>query len=81
MKLPRNISGKELVKRLGKLGYKPTRQIGSHIRLTTYEGGTHHLTIPNNDPIKIGTFSSIISDVAGHFKKDKDEILNTLFHE
>ena len=36
MKLPRDVSGDELGKRLGKLGYEITRQTGSHIRLAYY---------------------------------------------
>lgn len=35
MSLPRDFYGKDLVKLLGKLGYEPTLQVGSHIRLTT----------------------------------------------
>ena len=35
MKLPRNLSGAQLIKALEKLAYKPTRQTGSHIRLTS----------------------------------------------
>ncbi len=34
MKMPRDLSGAELIKRLAVLGYKPSRQTGSHIRLT-----------------------------------------------
>ncbi|MBX2967390.1 MAG: type II toxin-antitoxin system HicA family toxin [Cyclobacteriaceae bacterium] len=34
MKLPRNISARELIKSLGKIGYEVTRQKGSHIRLS-----------------------------------------------
>jgi predicted RNA binding protein YcfA (HicA-like mRNA interferase family) len=36
----------DLAKRLGRLGYQVTRQTGSHLRLTTDEGGRHHVTIP-----------------------------------
>lgn len=32
---------------------------GSHIRLTTNEAGTHHITVPNHRPIKIGTLSRL----------------------
>lgn len=46
MKIPRNISGDELVKALAKYGYYVTRQTGSHLRLTTTENGEHHITIP-----------------------------------
>jgi predicted RNA binding protein YcfA (HicA-like mRNA interferase family) len=51
MRLPRDLSGPELVRRLGKLGYVATRQSGSHVRLTTQEHGEHHITVPNHDPL------------------------------
>ena len=35
MKLARDMSGKELIKQLGKYGYTVTRQTGNHVRLTT----------------------------------------------
>ena len=79
MKIPRNLSRKDLIKKLKKLGYEPTRQVGSHIRLTTTENGTHHITIPEHKPLKIGTLSSILKDVAEHFKMTRDELLNLLF--
>ena len=34
MKLPRGLTGAELVRNLQRLGYVVTRQTGSHIRLT-----------------------------------------------
>ena len=74
MMLPRDLSAKELIKLLEKLGYKKTRQIGSHIRLTTTEKGQHHLTIPNHTPIKLGTLSGIIKNVAQHFDLTKDQL-------
>ena len=46
MRLPRDLSGSDLAHSLRKLGYSVTRQTGSHLRLTTYEHGEHHLTIP-----------------------------------
>jgi predicted RNA binding protein YcfA (HicA-like mRNA interferase family) len=46
MRLPRNISGQDLARRLSALGYEITRQTGSHMRLTTQEHGEHHVTIP-----------------------------------
>jgi len=79
MKIPRNLSGRELIKKLKPLGYKVTRQVGSHIRLTTQENGSHHLTIPAHNPIKIGTLSAILKDVAAHFKISKEELLEKTF--
>ena len=42
MKTPRDLSGSELAKALRKLGYVVTRQSGSHLRITTQDGGEHH---------------------------------------
>jgi len=79
MKLPREISGLELVKLLKKYGYEISRQTGSHIRLTTAEKGEHHITIPAHKTLKIGTLSGILNDVAVHFKIDKGDLIKELF--
>ena len=79
MKIPRDLSGRDLVKYLKPYGYTISRQTGSHIRLMTSKNGEHHITIPNHDPLKIGTLSSIINDIAQHFDKSKEEILLHLF--
>lgn len=79
MKLPRNINGEELSKRLGVFGYKETRQRGSHIRLTTKENGEHNITIPNHFPVRVGTLSSIIKDVADHIDMSIEEVKEKLF--
>lgn len=52
MKLPRDISGKDLIKALSFLDYEVTRQTGNHIRLTTKRNGEHHITVPAHNPIK-----------------------------
>ncbi len=78
MKLPRDFSADQLIKLLSKIGYEISRQTGSHIRLTTTMNGQHHLTIPNHNPIKIGTLNSILKDVAEHFKISKEELLKRL---
>ena len=79
MKLPREISGEELAKLLKKYGYEITRQTGSHIRLTTIAKGEHHITIPAHKYLKIGTLSSILSDIAIHLKMDKGDLIKELF--
>jgi len=79
MRIPRDLTGRELIKKLRTLGYDQTRQVGSHIRLTTLQNGTHHITIPNHDPLKLGTLSSILSEVAAHFNLSKDELIEKLF--
>ena len=79
MKLPRDIDAIQLIKALGIFGYYPTRQAGSHIRLTTKQNGQHHITIPFHDPIKIGTLNAILSDVARHLGISKQELIEKLF--
>jgi len=78
-RLPRDLSARDLVQALARLGYEVTRQTGSHLRLTTARGGEHHLTIPAHDPLKIGTLSSILRDVAAHHHLSRDDLLRQLF--
>ncbi len=79
MKLPRDLSCDELVKALARLEYVVDRQTGSHIRLTTQQGGEHHVTIPAHDPIKIGTLNAILRNISAHFGLSRDELLSELF--
>ncbi len=79
MKLPRDISGAELAKALKSLGYEVTRQTGSHMRLTTAEGGEHHVTIPQHDPLRVGTLAGILNDVASHLGISREEVLTKVF--
>lgn len=79
MRLPRDLSGDQLVKALGRLGYEVTRQTGSHMRLTTQQGGEYHVTIPKHDPLRMGTLSGVLSDVARHCQKERSELIRELF--
>ncbi len=79
MRIPRDIGGDELATKLHKYGYEITRQAGSHMRLTTYQGGEHHMTIPRHKPLRIGTLSSILKDIAQHQGIDREDLLNSLF--
>lgn len=79
MKLPRDLDAADLSRRLARYGYSVTRQTGSHLRLTTTQGGEHHVTIPAHGPLRVGTLNGILSDVAAHLKKPKEEFLKELF--
>jgi predicted RNA binding protein YcfA (HicA-like mRNA interferase family) len=79
MRLPRDLSGNDLAQVLRKLGYSITRQTGSHLRLTTFEQGEHHLTIPLHASLRVGTLSAILADVAAHFKVSREQLLDRLF--
>ena len=78
MKLPRDLSGAELIKKPQLLGYEPTRQVGSHVRITTQQKGTHHVTVPAHKPLRVGTLSSILKDIANHFETSREEIISKL---
>lgn len=79
MKIPRDITGIQFAMLLIKYGYNITRQKGSHIRLTTQTSGEHHITIPAHDPLKVGTISSILSDLSNHLNISKSQIMQELF--
>lgn len=76
-KTSRNLSAQDLIKILKKFDYQVTRQTGSHIRLKTLKNGEHNVTIPNHDPIKIGTLNNILNDIALHFDIAKDQIISS----
>ena len=78
-KIPRNITGKYLCKFLKNYGYEISRQTGSHIRLSKFSSDfVHHITIPNHNPIKVGTLNKILTDIADKLKIEKDELINKL---
>ena len=81
MKLPRDLSGDELVRLLRRgYGYQLTRQRGSHMRLTTtVRGMEHHVAIPNHRQLHAGTLNSILSDVAEYLGITPSEIRRELF--
>jgi predicted RNA binding protein YcfA (HicA-like mRNA interferase family) len=79
MSIPKDLTGEELIKILAQYGYEITRQKGSHVRLTTTREGKHHITIPNHNPLKVGTINSIINDIADHSGLTKKEVIKDLF--
>jgi predicted RNA binding protein YcfA (HicA-like mRNA interferase family) len=80
MKLPRDVGGEELATLLRKYGYRITRQTGSHIRVTSNAKSTeHHISIPRHKPLKVGTLSSILSDLASYLEVEKQKLIEDLF--
>lgn len=50
------VSGKEVVKALRKVGFETSRQKGSHIRLVRIQDGMKQLlTVPNHKVVRRGT--------------------------
>jgi predicted RNA binding protein YcfA (HicA-like mRNA interferase family) len=68
LKLPRDVSGRDLARALEAFGDRITRQSGSHLRLSTAERGTHHVTIPEHAALRVGTLTAILNEVAEHFQ-------------
>lgn len=80
MKIPRDVSAKDLIKSLERMGYSVDRQKGSHITLRCQrDAKTHNLTIPNHNPIKLGTLNNILKDISDFFEVSKEELLQKLF--
>jgi len=79
VRLPRDLSGAELIKRLGRLGYAITRQSGSHVRLTCADPSQHHLTVPAHDPLRVGTLAAAIDAVGKHHGLSRAELMQKLF--
>jgi predicted RNA binding protein YcfA (HicA-like mRNA interferase family) len=79
MKLPRDVSGARLVKALSLLGYRVSRQSGSHIRLSCEQPKQHHITIPDHDFLRIGTLAAILGDIAAHHGMTRDALVEKLF--
>ena len=78
MRLPRDVEPRRLVRALGVFGYEPTRQSGSHIRITTQLNGEHHEVIPNHQPVKIGTLHSVLTSIAKHHGVSVEDLLRKL---
>lgn len=79
MKLPRDVSGEGLIKALARLGYRVTRQSGSHVRLTCDKPTQHHITVPHHDSLRVGTLAAILNDVASHHGMQREALLERLF--
>lgn len=80
MRLPRDLSGHDLIRLLRRYGYERTRQAGSHIRLqSTFAGHVHGITVPNHETLRVGTLSAILSDVADYLKIERSELEQELF--
>lgn len=79
MKLPRDLSGDDVVRGLERVGYVVSRKKSSHIRLTTQRDGEHHVTAPDHDALKVGTLAAILADVGEHLGLDREALLTEMF--
>ncbi len=79
MKLPRDLSGRTLVKTLCRdWEYRIVNQEGSHIILQTDTPAHQRLPVPDHKPIRVGTLSSILRLIARHKGVERENILKTI---
>ena len=79
MRLPRDLSGAELVKILCKhFGYVRIHQEGSHIILQTETPIHHRIAVPDHSSLRLGTLNAILNAVARAKDVSKDSILEKL---
>jgi len=79
LKLPRDVSGEELVRALRRFDYEISHQTGSHIRVTSrLMGAEHHVTVPAHKQLKIGTLAEILRDVALYLNLSREELIRQL---
>jgi predicted RNA binding protein YcfA (HicA-like mRNA interferase family) len=80
LRLPRDLSGHELIRLLRRYGYEVNRQVGSHIRLQSgLRGHIHHITIPDHHSLRLGTLRAILTDVAAYLNMERLQLEQELF--
>jgi len=50
------------------------------MRLTsTLKGSEHHITIPKHKPLRVGTLSNIVSEIAAYLEIERQKLTEQLF--
>ena len=76
MKLPRDLSGAELIKLLCKHhGYIRVNQEGSHVILQTETPQHHRIAVPDHSTLRIGTLNALLNAVARAKGISKESVL------
>ena len=79
MKLPRDLSGTELVRVLCRdWGYRQVHQEGSHIILETETPSHQRISVPAHQSLRVGTLNGIVRAVSRHKDVTRDEVLRSL---
>lgn len=79
MRLPRDISGRELVKVLIRhWDYRQVNWEGSHIILQTEEPEHHRISVPDHSPLRVGTFNGILRAVAQAKRVTREDIIASI---
>jgi predicted RNA binding protein YcfA (HicA-like mRNA interferase family) len=79
VKLPRDVSGRDLAKALVQhWGYRQVNQVGSHIILQTDTPSPHRVSVPDHNPIRIGTLNAILRAVAKAKGVSREQVVAAL---
>jgi predicted RNA binding protein YcfA (HicA-like mRNA interferase family) len=79
MKVPRDLSGAQLVKVLCRdWQYRVVHQEGSHIILQTDTPTHQRLSVPNHNPLRVGTLNGIVRAVSAHKSVERQHLLEAL---
>jgi len=77
MKIPRDLSGGELITKLCRnWDYSVVHRVGSHVILETGTPGHQRIAIPNHTVLKIGTLHAILRSVAMHKNVTRETVLS-----
>lgn len=78
MKIPTDVSHRDLINLLEQLGYRIARQTGSHIRLTHPGPPEHHLSVPRHKIVRVGTLHAILSLAAEQLGMNVRDLIERL---
>ena len=79
MRLPRDLSGRELARGLCKhWEYREVSQEGSHLLLATEIPSHQRIAIPLHTSVKVGTLNNILRSVAAHKGTTREAILKPI---
>jgi predicted RNA binding protein YcfA (HicA-like mRNA interferase family) len=79
MKIPRHLSGRDLVQALCRnWDYHVVHQEGSHIVLETSEPTHQRVAVPAHQSLRVGTLNAILRAVAKHKGVERQAILESL---
>jgi predicted RNA binding protein YcfA (HicA-like mRNA interferase family) len=79
MKLPRDLSGSDLIKALCRdWGYQVVHQVGSHVILQAIEPSSQRIAIPAHSSLRVGTLNGILRAVAKHKGVSREDLLASL---
>ena len=80
MRLPRDIGGQDLARRLAPYGYAINRQTGGHVKIVSNQTGREHqVTINTGRLLRMATISNILTEVSAYLAIEKEGLAAAIF--